>query len=167
VCYVEDNGSIGPLKFAEMVAEALTGDAVELPPRRLSLDEQAAVMRFRQEAEWGTESSLLASTGSTAWSIAVEYRANLRPTCLNRCIRLQIVPQLEHIAPVLAEQRSILAAAGIAARAPRRQQLATLRGECGVHRVCSIGKMQEPPLTWCQDGRQRVGDWVQWLEVED
>jgi hypothetical protein len=166
VCYVEDDGSIGPLEFAEMLAEALTRDAVELPPRRLSFDEQTAVLRFRQEAEWGSQSRLLASTDS-AWSIAVEHGVNLRPTCLNRCIRLQTVSQLEDIAPVLVAHRNVLAAAGIAAPAPRRQCLVTLFGECGVHRICPIGKMQEPPLTWCQGGRPRVGDWVQWLEVED
>jgi hypothetical protein len=167
ICYVEDAGVVPPLDFAAMLAAALARDAIELQPRRLTLDEQTAVLRFRQEAEWSADATLLASDNSTAWSIAVERTMVVRPTCLNRCIRLQVVSRLEDIAPMVAERRGILEAVGLAVGDSRRQALARLLGEAGVHRVCPIGKMQEPPLTWCQGGRPRVGDWVEWMEVED
>jgi hypothetical protein len=38
---------------------------------------------------------------------------------------------------------------------------------CGVHRICPIGEMQRPPLSWRQSGRPRIGDWVEWAVVEE
>jgi len=26
--------------------------------------------------------------------------------------------------------------------------------------------MQQPPLSWVQSGRPRIGDWVEWMAVE-
>lgn len=167
VCYVEEGGAMAPLDFASMLAEALARDAVALPPRRMSFDEQTAVVRFRQEAEWSADTTLLASEGSTAWSVAVSRDAALRPTCLNRCVRLQSVNRLEDLATALSENRCVLEAAGLAVDPARRSTLARLLGESGVHRICAIGTMQEPPLTWCQSGRPRIGDWIEWMEVED
>jgi len=166
VCYLEDGSAVGPQTFAHMLADALAHDAAEFPPRRLNLDEQAAVLRFRQEAEWAPDTTLLASDHSTAWSIAVENGANFRPTCLNRTIRLQVVSHLEEIGPTLAEQRGVLEAAGVAVAPSRRKDLAQLLGASGVHRLCPVGKLQEPPLTWCQGGRPRIADWVDWMGDE-
>ena len=36
----------------------------------------------------------------------------------------------------------------------------------GVTRVCSIGQMQNPPLTWRHDGRPALGDYVRWTDWE-
>lgn len=166
MCYVEAGGRVAPHEFATILAGALAADAVELPPRRLSLDEQAAVQRFRQEAEWTEGTTLLASEDSTAWSISMENEGRFRPTCLNRCVRLLAVSRLEDTLPALAPQRRHLEAAGLAVGPARRSELARRLGDIGVHRVCPLGKMQEPPLSWCQGGRPRVGDWVEWMEDE-
>ena len=36
----------------------------------------------------------------------------------------------------------------------------------GVSRVCSLGRMQLPPLTWRHDGRPALGDLVTWTDFE-
>jgi hypothetical protein len=169
LCYIESGGRVSPARFAEMLAQALAEYAQELPPRRLSFDEQAAVQRFRQEAEWCTDGSatLLASPGSTDWSVSLESDARFVPTCLNRCIRLKVVDSLAVLATVLPTHRRHLEAAGIAVGTERRGELSELLAACGVHRICPIGTMQLPPLTWRQSGRPRVGDWVEWMVVEE
>jgi hypothetical protein len=167
LCYVEHGGQVAIDELAALVGEALEGYASELPPRRLTLEEQAAVLRFRQEAEWNPDVHWLTSKNTAAWSIAVESDSDFRPSCLNRCIRFKGVADLGDLAEALAPHRRHLEAAGLAVGEAARADVAAMLARSGVHRVCSIGKMQEPPLSWCQGGRPRVGDWVNWMEVED
>lgn len=168
LCYLESGGHVSPARFAEMLAQALAEHAGALPPRRLSFDEQAAVQRFRQEAEWcdAAAASVLASPGSTDWTVSLEPDARFVPTCLHRCIRLKVVESVDVLAAELARHRRHLEAAGVAVSAARAAQMAEMLAACGVHRVCPIGTMQVPALTWRQGGRLRVGDWVEWM-VED
>jgi hypothetical protein len=35
----------------------------------------------------------------------------------------------------------------------------------GVHRVCPIGQMQRPPLSWHHDGRPNLADLVNWTDL--
>ena len=162
LCYVETGGAVGSDRFAELLAGALAKLAVELPPRRLSLGERAAVLRFRQEAEWSANAStrLLSSRDSTAWSISVESGATFLPTCLNRCIRLKVIADLAVIPAALDAHRKHLEAAGVAAIAGRLPGLSAALSAAGVHRVCALGTMQTPGLDWRQGGRPRVAEWI-------
>jgi hypothetical protein len=36
----------------------------------------------------------------------------------------------------------------------------------GVTRVCPLGRMQIPPLTWRHDGRLTLGELVRWCDWE-
>ena len=36
----------------------------------------------------------------------------------------------------------------------------------GVTRVCPLGEMQKPPLTWRHDGRPPLGELVTWTDLE-
>jgi hypothetical protein len=168
--YVEDGGAVEPLEFAAHLAEALSAFATELPPRKLGFDDQAHVLRFRQEAEWRAPAPgvprLLASPGTTDWSISVEDGADFVPTCLNRCVRLKAVRDLGELPAALAAHRQHLECAGLAVEAARELPLSAFLGRCGVHRLCPIGTMQRPPLSWCHSGRPRVADWVEWTTVE-
>jgi len=95
LCYIESGAHLAPGQFAELLAEELTAYAQELPPRKLSVEEQAAVLRFRHEAEWATpDATVLTSPDMMHWSISLEPGATFLPTCLNRCIRLKVVDDL-------------------------------------------------------------------------
>ena len=48
----------------------------------------------------------------------------------------------------------------------RAQSLATELARWGVTRVCPLGQMQEPPLTWRHDGRPALADLVMWTDWE-
>ncbi len=167
LCYVERGGAIAPGDFADLLAEQLSSWAVQLPPRCLTVAEQAAVLRFRQEAEWRGAAGLLASADSTNWTVSIEDDDEFTPTCLNRCIRLKVVPSLTVLSAALAPHRRHLEAAGIAVGAERLDAAVEMLAACGVHRVCRIGVMQHPPLTWPQSGRPRVAEWLEWVGVEE
>jgi hypothetical protein len=171
LCYVEGGGRILPNEFAESLAVALDECARELPGRRLSFEEQAAILGFRQEAEWRAadepEAGLLSSEGGIDWSVSVEPDARFVPSCLNRCVRLKVVPDLAVLSSALAPHRRHLEAAGLAVGADRLHEIASLLANCGVHRICPIGTMQRPTLSWRPSGRPRLADWIEWATIED
>jgi len=164
LCYVEAGGRVAPGDFARLLADALSHYAEELPCRALTFDERAAVLRFRQEAEW--RHSGMHSEESTDWSLSVEHDAVFVPTCLHRCVRLKVIADCSEVAAAIAPHRRHLEAAGVAAGADRLPALIAMLADCGVHRICPIGRLQEPPLSWPQGGRPRVGDWIEWAAVE-
>jgi hypothetical protein len=168
LCYVEHGGRIAPARFSELLANGLSYYAGALPPRRLSLEEKMQVRRFRHEGEWRQrgKAALLASADSTDWTISIEDGVDFVPTCLNRCIRLKVVDSLSELPAALAPHRRHLEAAGIAVGPQRELELAEMLGACGVHRICPLGRMQTPRLSWRQGGRPRVAEWVEWVSVE-
>ncbi|MBI3785295.1 MAG: hypothetical protein HY270_18030 [Deltaproteobacteria bacterium] len=165
LCYVENGGNVTADKFAELVAEALAVLAQELPPRRLSFEESAAVQRFRQAAEWNPANALLASAG-TEWSVSIERGCELKPSALNRCLRLMVVDDLAELSDELPRHRHYLEAAGLAVGVERRREATSVFAASGVHHICPLGTMQTPTLAWRQSGSPRVGDWVEWTVIE-
>jgi hypothetical protein len=166
LCYVESGAAGTAERFARLLADALTNLARELPPRLLSLDEKAAIRRFRHATEWHGAHGLLTSPDSTDWSVSVERDEEFLPSCLNRCIRLKVVRSLPDIAAALAPHRRHLEAAGVAVGAERAEAITATLAACGVHRVCPLGTMQTPTLAWRQSGRPRVAEWVEWIGIE-
>jgi len=149
------------------LAEALAYWATALPPRSLDFEDKTALLRARQTAEWQEGVFLLASPESTAWTVTVEPDAAFVPSCLNRFLRVKVADDVMQIGPLLSGHRRHLEAAGVAAGADRRAALVTMLGASGVHRVCAIGRMQDPPVSWRQSGRPRVAEWVEWIGVEE
>ena len=160
VCFVEADRARAQ-EFAGRLAAALREWASELPPRRMTLAEKAAVWRFREEAEW-TGVPLYASPDASGWSVTVEEGVQLLPTCLNRCVRVVGVPDLAMLATALRPHRQHLEATGMAIGAARREAVTAMLSRCGVHRVCPLGTMQLPTLAWQPGGRPRIADWVNW-----
>jgi hypothetical protein len=164
LAYIERGGPVAVERFAEILTQQLAQLATELPPRQLSLDEQAAIQRFRQEAEWraarGEEVTVFASPGGVEWTVVYDAVPAFAPTPLNRTIWLKPIDALADLPPLLAPARPYLEAAGLAAPPDRRGELAALLTNAGVHRVCPLGVMQRPDLTWRPGGRPRVAEWV-------
>jgi hypothetical protein len=166
LCYIETGAAVTPEDFARLLGEALDDYAHQLPPRTLTLEEQAAVLRFRQTSEWHDGYALLASPGSTAWTISLERDACFTSSCLNRCLRLKVVEDLAVLATALAAHRHQLEAAGVAVGGDRIAGVTSMLGACGVHRICPLGTMQTPTLAWRQGGRPRIAEWVEWVGIE-
>jgi hypothetical protein len=55
---------------------------------------------------------------------------------------------------------------GLAAPEERAEELVTELARWGVTRVCPVGEMQNPPLTWRHDGRPALADLVTWTDWE-
>jgi len=166
LCYVESGAPIAPRAFAELLAEELAASARDLPPRQLRFEEQAAVLRFRHEAEWAPDTTVLASRETLDWSLSLEPDARFLPSCLNRCLRLKVVDDLAALATALPPHRRHLEAAGLAVGPDRMPAVVDRLARCGVHHICAIGTMQRPPLGWRQGGRPHIADWVEAVESD-
>ena len=55
---------------------------------------------------------------------------------------------------------------GLAAPMARAQQIALQLSNAGVTRICRIGSMQNPPLTWRHDGRPGLAELITWTDFE-
>ncbi|GIW44568.1 MAG: acyl-CoA reductase [Candidatus Binatia bacterium] len=159
IAFVEDGAPVGPGDFARMLADSLAGLCTELPPRRLALEEQLAVIAFRDEAEWRPGTELLASTGSLNWAIALESSPRFLPTPLHRCVRIQPIADVRDLLPLLAPHKPLLEAAGVAVSPERWARVRGVLFEAGVHWVTPLGSMQRPTLQWRPGGRSRIEGW--------
>jgi len=164
LAYVERGGARRVEEFAAEVGRQLERLAGELPPRRSSLEEQAALQRFREEAEWrgvrGEEIAVFRSPGGLRWTVVYDGTPAFLPTPLNRTLWIKPVADLNEISAVLAPVRRYLEAAGVAAAPRRYDELGGILAAAGVHRVCPLGEMQRPDLTWRPGGRPRVREWM-------
>lgn len=163
VCFVEGDYDAA-CGFAAALAPHLDAAAARWPPGVLDLEEQNAVRRFRDEAEWrslaGEAVELMAARDSLAWTIVVEGESVFRPTPLGRSLRVLPLSHVDRLPEIVAPARGKLEAAGVAAPADRRPAIDDVLRRAGVHWITNVGEMQKPPLAWTQGGRPRVADWI-------
>ncbi len=170
VIYVEQGGSVSPKEFASHLSQALAHWEHIVPRGRIPQEASVAIRRVRDETEWqalaGKESALYASPNGTEWTVAYEADPAFAPSPLYRTIRVKPLTTFAQLDELLISWRPHLEAVGVAVSPERLPGLATMLGQMGVSRVCPIGTMQTPPLSWRHGGRPRVADLVRWIEIE-
>ena len=168
--YVEEGGAISPQAFASLLAEALAEWERVLPRGTVPQEASAAIHRTRDEAEWqalaGKDVTLYASLNGTAWTVVLDPDPTFVPSPLYRTIRIKPFSSSTQLHEVLTPWRPYLEAAGLATYATRNTQLVEVLAQAGVSRICPIGTMQTPPLSWRHGGRPRIADLVRWVEIE-
>jgi hypothetical protein len=63
--------------------------------------------------------------------------------------------------------RGKVSTVGLAATEAEAHRIALELARWGVTRICRIGQMQDPPLTWRHDGRPVLADLVTWTDWEE
>ncbi|MBN8248181.1 MAG: hypothetical protein J0L84_12145 [Verrucomicrobia bacterium] len=190
VIYVEEKGGVSPEGFAEMLSEAMADREQSEPRGELDVEEGAAIrsrrslhelrarrhLQDREGAETvprgaffeapGQGTRVWGSAGSTAWTVIYEDDLAFRPSCLNRFIYVKPCEDPQRMLQAAEVVRGRVSTVGVAAAEGRMQDLARGLARWGVARVCPLGRMQEPPLGWRQDGRPTLGDLVTWTDLE-
>ena len=170
VIYVESRGRVGPDEFAEMLALCL-GRLEEKEPRGHVPAAVAGAIASRRafydlRAAYSADTRQWVSPGSTAWTVIYENDPLFQTSCLHRFVYVKPVADLTqalHAADAIRRQVSTV---GIAVPEERGHEIALALGRWGATRVCPIGQMQNPPLTWRHDGRPALGDLVTWTDWE-
>ncbi len=168
--YVEEGGAVPPHEFASLLAQALERWQNILPRGGVTLEASAAIRRIRDEAEWqalaGKSVALYASPGGTAWTVIYEADPVFVPSPLHRTVRVKPLSSLAQLDSLVASWRPHLEAVGLACAPARLPEVAESLGRAGVSRICPLGTMQTPPLSWRHGGRLRVAELVRWVGVE-
>jgi hypothetical protein len=169
VIYVQA-GMVLPDKFAEALAEALADFELSEPRGELKPDTAAAIASrraiYEMRAGQGAETQIWASKNGTAWTVVYESEPRFQASCLNRFIYVKGVEDLRQALQAAEIIRGQVATVGLAAPATMVQELVNELTQWGVERICPLGQMQNPPLTWHHDGRPPLGDLIQWTDWE-
>ena len=170
ILYAEMGGSIPPEQFAAMLAEELAGAERTEPRGEVSVEEAAEIASRRSfyqvRAAASAETQLWQSQDSTAWTVVYEQEAQFQLSCLNRFVFVKPVRGLAEALHDAASVRGKVSTVGLAAARQRAEPLAVELARWGVTRICPIGHMQKPPLTWRHDGRPTLSDLVAWTDWE-
>jgi hypothetical protein len=152
-----------------------TGGRVGRPestePRGQIPTEEAAIIALKRSfyevrATVTGDVKLWKSENSSAWTVVYEAEPQFQHSCLNRFIYVKPVPDLKEALRYAEKVRGQVSTVGLAAGGDRAQQFAAQLARWGVTRICRLGEMQNPPLTWRHDGRPALGDLVTWTDWE-
>ena len=171
VIYVEERGLVESDKFAELLSVELARREAEAPRGRLTPTEAAAIATRRALHETlaahRADVKIWQSPGSTAWTVVFEHDVRFQYSCLNRYIFVKPIPDLEIVLQQgLDAVQGKISTVGIAAWPDKTRELARILARHGVTRICPLGRMQNPPLTWRHDGRPALADLVTWTDFE-
>jgi hypothetical protein len=170
VIYVEHGGAVAAEQFAEMLAEELDRLEGAVPGGARSVQVAAAVTfrrgvyELRAAQSLGTK--LWSSADSTAWTVVWEADPLFQTSCLHRFIYVKGATDLTEVLHAADRVRGQVSTVGLAASEERGEEIATELARWGVTRVCPLGRMQQPPLTWRHDGRLSLADLVTWTDWE-
>jgi Acyl-CoA reductase (LuxC) len=105
--------------------------------------------------------ALWESEQSTAWTVIYEQDTWFASSCLNRLVFVKPLP--DDLAGALGPALPWVAAIGIWPATPENaERVAQLQPS----RICPLGQMQNPPLSWHQEGRQTLAPLVRWIDFE-
>ncbi len=170
VFYVQNGGDVMPKRFAELLATELERiEAVQprggLPPEAaVSIASRRAIYEVR--AAHTLETQVWRSADSTAWTVVYEEDPRFQTSCLNRFIYVKPVADLQEALRAADSVRGKVSTVGLAAPDSQAGDLVKELARWGVTRVCPLGQMQRPPLTWRHDGRPALAELVTWTDWE-
>jgi hypothetical protein len=168
--YVQSGGSMSAEGFAEALAAEMARLETVEPRGPLPVAESAGIAsrrefyQVRAAASRGTR--LWCSEGSTAWTVVYEEDPLFQLSCLNRFVYVKGVADLAEALREAEPVREHLSTVGVAAAEGDAEELALSLARWGVRRVCPLGRMQHPPLSWRHDGRPGLADLVTWTDWE-
>ncbi len=170
VIYVQDGGTVSPEFFAELLADNLAAREESEPRGELPAEVAAAISSRRAiyelRAAHSPETKHWCSKESTAWTVVYESDPQFQLSCLNRFVYVKGVKDLTQALQNAEGVRGKVSTVGLAAPEHQLEEMAAELARWGVTRVCPLGHMQNPPLTWHHDGRPALGDLVTWMDWE-
>ena len=171
VIYVQLGGEVSPDQFAGLLADELDKREKSEPRGELSVELAANIASRRgiyeiRAAHSPETTRHWCSKDSTAWTVVYEADAHFQMSCLNRFVYVKAVADLTAMLQGADDIRGKVSTVGIAVPDDKAQEIATQLARWGATRVCPLGQMQNPPLTWRHDGRPTLGDLITWTDWE-
>lgn len=172
MCAYEQAGCLSPqaylcpdfeeaLQFAQLLAKALKEQEKTNPAPARNFEENALIFEARQRAllrgnrVWGMDEK-------QPWTIIFRQDGFLEVGPGHRTI--QIIPGTDW-ERILKPWKGKISSFSYSDDAELLDLIPRLNN-LGISRVCPIGQLQEPALTWRHDGRPRLADLVSWMTWE-
>ena len=170
VFYLERGGRISADEFAELLATELAR-LEEIQPRGPVPDHVAAAIATRRmfyevRAAHSGDTRLWGSPESTAWTVVYEAEPVFQPSCLHRFVYVKPVAEWRDVLAAVDRVRGRVSTVGLAAPEEQAPEIAVALARWGATRICPLGRMQDPPLTWRHDGRPALADLITWTDWE-
>ena len=151
--------------FAEQLATSLSVLETRWPRRRRDFADEAMRRAFIDACEVrcatrSDERILRAQTDAWVVHESGPDRPTLGPGL--RCVRVIAFDSDEDALAAIAGTVEPLAGIGLAGPRETFERIASRLRGTGATLICAPGRMHAPPLTWTQDGRQRLGDLLAW-----
>jgi hypothetical protein len=167
--WVEEGGTVGPERWAELLAEALSELGERLPPGPADPAVAARIQQLRGAGEMreaaGGGGRVLASEG-VAWTVLYEPGAGLEAGCSGRTARVRPVERLEEVPQVLAEWGDLVQSVALEAEPERRVRVAEALAGIGVSRMTTLRRQAWPSPWWLHDGRGPLRVLLRWATLE-
>jgi acyl-CoA reductase-like NAD-dependent aldehyde dehydrogenase len=160
IFYVEEKSGRGAERFAGLLADRIGQLRPFLPA--FSLEETGRVQQLRGLYRM-KERKIFEAGG---FLIVIDPEDALSPTG-GRVILVKPLNDLSSIPLHLEPLRGSIQGIGLAIDQNRHPALLEKLSLLGVSRLCPIGRLQEPPFTWHQEGRPRLADRVRWVDLEE
>jgi hypothetical protein len=174
--YVEYGGTVSAEQFAAFLADELAAREKYEARGELPVEISGAIASRRSIYELRAAHSekdpeaprtrLWCSKDSTAWTVVYESEPRFQTSCLHRFIYVKGIADLREALQAADAVREKISTVGVAAPEDKIEAIAGELARWGATRVCPLGKMQAPPLTWRHDGRPPLADLVRWVDWE-
>lgn len=170
VIYLEIGGGIAPEQFAALLSEELQKAETTEPRGNISIEEGAQISSkrgfYQVRTAASAETQLWQSTDSTAWTVVYEQDPQFQLSCLKRFVFVKPVRDIAEALQSAASVKGKISTVALAAPRQKTEDLALQLARWGATRICPIGRMQSPPLTWRHDGRPALADLITWTDWE-
>ena len=153
------------LLFAKMMAKEMENYTRDSPPHPLSLSEAGAIQNLRQTFQFiaanDPDTHIWQSKDNLHWTVILEQDSTLKLSCLNRCVYIKPLPEdisLNTLGPEAQHLSTI-------ALHPFSNKTATSLAQLPAHRICPLGRSQQPDLFWHHDGFAPLASLVKWKDL--
>ena len=165
VFYVRETRPGFAREYAEKLASAMDRFNRAHPRGPLTVEEKADIANLRAAYRFRAAGDLrvaLWEGGSNLdWTVIHEEDAWFTASPLNRVIFVKPLP--EDLPAAMGPAVDHIGAVGLW---PCTEELADRFAALGPSRFCPIGRMQDPPWTWHNDGVPRLASLVKWVDFE-
>ena len=170
VIYVQSGGTLSVEEFASHLAVELTQREQTEPRGHVSAETSAGIVARRAiyelRAAHSDETQLWKSQHSTAWTVVCEADNRFQLSCGHRFIYIKPARDVDDVLQAADTVRGQVSTVGVSVPEHLAGEIATKLARWGVTRVCPLGQMQNPPLTWRHDGRPALEDLITWTDFE-
>jgi len=166
--YVEAGGEFGAAEFASALGTALDRWSNLVPRGRVGGEERARVAEHRRQAEFRvlTRGGAVQGGNQDDWRVLYDPDPAFSASCLNRTIWVKPLRDFSELPDLVAPVRRYVQTAAVAADDSRIVEIADLMAQLGIDRVCPLGQMGDPPVTWHHDGRFNLLDFLRFTDLE-